>query len=126
VEAATGDGIALLVAALVLVAGAGVEIVAYFDQVIPNETEWAGLGQADAEAEAFVYWDDDGYISTRCAKCHSTLGHLDFLGVEGTDANVVDNAAPLGMTVECIACHNEARAAKDSMVFQHSNGFPTL
>ncbi len=115
----------LLVAALALVAGAGVEIVAYFDQVIPNEAEWAGLGHANAEAEAFVYWDDDGEISTRCDKCHSTLGHLDFLGVEGTDANVVDNAAPLDMTVECIACHNEARAAKDSMVFHYSSGFPT-
>ncbi len=30
----------LLVAALAVVAGAGVEIVAYFDQVIPNEAEW--------------------------------------------------------------------------------------
>ncbi len=88
----------LLVAALALVAGAGVEIVAYFDQVTPNEAEWAGLGQADAEAEAFVYWDGDDEISTRCAKCHNTLGHLDFLGVKGTDANAVDNAAAPGMT----------------------------
>ncbi len=83
------------------------------------------LGHANAEAEAFVYWDDDGEISTRCAKCHSTLGHLDFLGVDGTDANVVDNDAPLGTTVEHIACHNET-SAKDSMVLHHNSGFPTL
>jgi hypothetical protein len=36
------------------------------------------------------------------------------------------DAVPLGMTIECIAGHNEANAAKDSMAFHHSNGFPTL
>ena len=46
--------------------------------------------------EAFRHWDEDvpQEVSTRCAKCHSTHGYLDFLGEDGTAAGTVDNAAP--------------------------------
>ncbi|UCG58453.1 MAG: hypothetical protein JSU70_02890 [Phycisphaerales bacterium] len=86
---------------------------------IPFDTLWAGSGHADAEAEAFRHWDEDDppEISTRCAKCHSTPGYLDFLGADGTAAGTVENAAPIGTTVECVACHNEATAAMDSVIF---------
>lgn len=89
----------------------------FFD--VPFELEWSGSGHADATAEAFVHWDADDppEIPTRCAKCHSTPGHLDFLGADGTEPGVVDHPAPIGTTVECIACHNEVSIAMDSVTF---------
>jgi uncharacterized protein YjdB len=84
---------------------------------IPFEDLWAGSGHADATAEAFVHWDDDGEIQTSCAKCHSTTGYLDFLGVDGTDFGTVDTPAPIGTVVTCAACHNTATQAMDSVAF---------
>ncbi len=84
---------------------------------IPFEAQWMSSGHADATAEAFIHWDEDdpAEVSSRCAKCHSTYGYLDFLGVDGTEAGSVDGNAPIGSTVECIACHNEATMAMDSV-----------
>ena len=86
---------------------------------VPFQADWASSGHADAESEAFVHWDEDdpAVVPTGCAKCHSTGGYLDFLGVDGTAAGTVDNDAPIGTTVTCIACHNEATLAKDSVIF---------
>lgn len=86
---------------------------------VPNEALWAASPHNDAEAAAFTHWNenDPAEIPTSCAKCHSTPGYLDFLGADGTAAGVVDNAAQIGTTVECIACHNEATAVLDSVVF---------
>jgi len=86
---------------------------------VPFEAAWAGSPHNNAESEAFRHWDeaDPAEVPTSCAKCHSTPGYLDFLGVDGTAAGVVDNAAELGSTVECAACHNEATAMMTSVVF---------
>jgi hypothetical protein len=86
---------------------------------IPFWTTWFESGHADANAEAFRHWDEDEppEVSTRCAKCHSTPGYLDFLGADGTEAGTVDNPAPIGTTVNCIACHNEVTVVMDSVVF---------
>jgi hypothetical protein len=85
---------------------------------IPNEDAWAMSGHADAEAEAFAHWneDDPPEIPTSCAKCHATPGHLDFLGADGSEAGVVDVPAPIGTTIECMACHNDVSEALDSVV----------
>ena len=66
---------------------------------VPFEDLWAASGHADAEAEAFVHWDEDdpAEVPARCAKCHSTPGYLDFLGLDGTEAGAVDNAAEIGI-----------------------------
>jgi len=66
---------------------------------------WETSPHADKTAEAFKHWDEDGSIPTSCAKCHSTPGYKDYIGADGSAANVVDQAAPLGTTVECAACH---------------------
>jgi len=108
-------GVAAL--ALIMVAGAGAQLAGLFVVQVPNEAEWAASAHADPEAEAFTHWDAEGEIPISCAKCHSTPGHLDFLGVDGTPAGVVDTAAPVGTTIECIACHNEATLHQDSVVF---------
>ncbi len=83
---------------------------------VPFEEAWAGSGHADAEAEAFHHWDEDGEVDAACAKCHSTDGYLDFLGLDGTAAGTVDNNAPIGSVVTCVACHNEATVVMDSVV----------
>ena len=87
--------------------------------VAPFEAQWASSGHANAEAEAFRHWDggDPAVVSTSCAKCHSEYGYLDFLGADGTEAGVVDNAAAIDSVVSCVACHNDATASKTSVVF---------
>jgi hypothetical protein len=88
-------------------------------QEVPFEEQWAASPHADAEAEAFVHWneEDPAEVPASCAKCHSTPGYLDFLGEDGTAAGTVDNAAPIGTTITCAACHNAATAAMTSVVF---------
>jgi hypothetical protein len=85
---------------------------------VPFLELWASSGHADAEAEAFIHWDEDdpAEVPVACAKCHSAPGYLDFLGVDGTDADTVDNAAPIGTVVNCATCHNEATLVMDSVV----------
>lgn len=87
--------------------------------VVPFEQEWANSPHNAADTEAFIHWDEDdpAEIPARCAKCHSTPGYLDFLGADGTEFGVVDNAAPLGTTVECQACHNTVTSSLTSVVF---------
>jgi len=83
------------------------------------EDLWAASGHADADAEAFTHWneDDPQEIPVECAKCHSKPGFIDFLGVDGTEADRVDNPAIIGTSVTCFACHNEATDDLDSAVF---------
>ena len=85
--------------------------------VIPFEEQWASSAHADAAAEAFVHWDEDdpAEVPTSCAKCHSTPGFQDFVGADGSEAGVVDAAAPIGTTVECEACHNDATLTLSSV-----------
>jgi hypothetical protein len=86
---------------------------------VPYAEAWAASGHADAAAEAFTHWneDDPPEIPNYCAKCHSTPGYLDFLGLDGTDPGAVDNAAPVGTVVTCVACHNEATMTMDTVIF---------
>jgi hypothetical protein len=85
---------------------------------VPFLEDWMGSGHNDVEAEAFGHWDEDdpAVVPTSCAKCHSTPGYQDFLGVDGSEAGVVDADAPIGTTVECVACHNEVTLTKTSVV----------
>lgn len=76
---------------------------------------WSVSAHADQEATAFSRWNDDDppQIPQNCAKCHSTHGYHDFLGLNGATAGQVDNPAPVGTTVECEACHNDVSLDKD-------------
>lgn len=86
---------------------------------VPFEAAWAGSPHNDAEAEAFVHWneDDPAEVPTSCATCHSTPGYQDFLGADGSAAGTVDAAAPIGTTVQCVACHNAVTATMSSVTF---------
>jgi hypothetical protein len=86
---------------------------------IPFYEEWAASPHNDTEGEAFNHWneDDPAEVPTDCAKCHSTPGYIDHLGADGSTAGVVDAAAPIGTTVQCVACHNPVTLDKTSVVF---------
>jgi len=87
--------------------------------LVPFEAEWAASPHNDVEAEAFRHWDEDdpAEIPESCAKCHSTPGYLAFMGADGSQFGVVEGPAPIGTTVECVACHNEVTLEHDSVVF---------
>ena len=57
---------------------------------------------------------DDEEIPSECARCHSTSGYFDFLGLDGAAAGGVDRAAPRGNVLECESCHNDATREKNS------------
>jgi hypothetical protein len=80
---------------------------------------WAASGHADRSSESFVHWDDDDppMIPTACAKCHSTVGYLDFLGEDGTAVRAVDNEAQTGTTLYCNVCHNPSAHEMTSVIF---------
>jgi len=82
------------------------------------EALWQTSAHADAESRAFTRWDDEDppEIPERCAKCHSTFGYRDFLGLDGATAGQVDQPVPVGSTIECDACHNEVAGPKSSAV----------
>ena len=85
---------------------------------VPFLEEWMSSGHADAAAEAFVHWneDDPQVIPESCAKCHSSTGYQDFLGVDGTEAGVVNAPHAVGTVVDCVACHNDVTVTKTSVV----------
>lgn len=85
--------------------------------VVPFYDEWYNSPHNDSTAEAFTHWDEDGEIDAACAKCHSTPGFHDYLGEDGTPTGTVENPAPIGTTVECIACHNESAFALTEVTF---------
>jgi hypothetical protein len=67
---------------------------------------WSISGHADYRSPSFTNWDEDGEIPTNCAKCHSTTGFHNFLGLDGSSFGEVDQPISTGTTVMCSACHN--------------------
>lgn len=95
------------------------EVEASAVDTVPFEAAWAASPHADSSAEAFNHWneEDPQEVPTSCAKCHSTPGYIDFMGADGSAFGAVDAAAPIGTVITCEACHNEAAASLDSVVF---------
>ena len=86
-------------------------------QEVPFADLWANSGHANADAEAFNHWNDEGQIPESCAKCHSTPGYQDFVGADGSEAGVVNQPAPTGTVITCVACHNSATATLSAVTF---------
>jgi hypothetical protein len=86
---------------------------------IRYEDVWATSAHADAGSEAFTHWNDEDpqEIPTECARCHSRQGFIDFLGIDGTEANQVDKPANIGTTISCFVCHNEVTDDLNSAEF---------
>ena len=87
--------------------------------VVPALKDWQASPHADVKSEAFRHWDEEDpqEVPASCAKCHSSAGYQDFLGADGSAAGKVDKSAPVTTVVDCVACHNSATIAKDSVVF---------
>ncbi|MBC7236305.1 MAG: hypothetical protein H5T69_10720 [Chloroflexi bacterium] len=86
---------------------------------IPFAADWVASAHADTKAEAFTHWDEDDppVVPKSCAKCHSTFGFQDFLGVDGSAFGVVDQDAKIGSVITCVACHNTVTWNLDSVEF---------
>ncbi|MBW1758088.1 MAG: chitobiase/beta-hexosaminidase C-terminal domain-containing protein [Deltaproteobacteria bacterium] len=75
----------------------------------PIRDEWAKSGHGDITAEAWRHWDEDGSVSSRCAKCHGPqanddpppdVGFLEYLATSDNDLS-----APLPLGIDCVNCH---------------------
>ncbi len=90
--------------------------------VIPNYDAWRKSGHGDYTAEAFNHWNEaeDGatpVVSKSCARCHSTPGFQDYIGADGSPAEVTDADAPIGTAIECAACHNPVATNLSHVIF---------
>jgi hypothetical protein len=89
----------------------------------PYLAEWQGSAHANVTDEPFRHWDDatenpDG-VPTTCAKCHTSTGYQDYLGLDGSEANKVDAAVPAAdaQGIQCVACHNAGTISKTTVIF---------
>ena len=89
--------------------------------MIPYMALWEESAHNASDTEPFRHWDEDdpAEVSTRCAKCHSTQGYVDFLGADGSEAGSVDAAVPAAEVhgIECVACHNSVTMNKTDVTF---------
>jgi len=89
------------------------------EPVAPISEKWERSPHNAADSESFTRWDEDDppRVPVACAKCHSSFGYRDYLGVDGTAAGTVDQAAKTGTTVNCSACHNPAAHVMTEVAF---------
>ncbi|WP_017929152.1 hypothetical protein [Limimaricola hongkongensis] len=79
--------------------------------------DWMASGHADAMAEAFRHWDEEGEIPGACAACHSTTGFADYLASPMTTVGAIDHPVPTGELVECTSCHAPEAASLATVPF---------
>lgn len=84
---------------------------------IPFYDAWLSSPHADFTSEPFAHWNDDGAVDQRCAACHSTTGHLDFIGADGSAVGSVEKTAPIEEGVACVACHNKVTGQMTEVTF---------
>ena len=84
---------------------------------VPFEAQWAASGHADATAEAFRHWDEDGAVEAECATCHSPTGYQDFLGADGSAAGSIENTHAISNGLTCVTCHNAVAPTLASVTF---------
>lgn len=98
---------------------AGIASAEMRDIEIPFYEAWVNSPHGDITSEAFVHWEgeDDKQVPESCAGCHSTTGHLDYLGADGSTPYKVDAKAPGLEGVQCTACHNKAVGQMTEVTF---------
>ncbi len=81
--------------------------------------KWAASAHANSASEAFRHWDDseDGTVPASCAQCHASTGFKDYVGLDGSEALVVDQPAKIGTVVDCSVCHNDYAESNPTVVF---------
>lgn len=87
----------------------------------PYLADWQSSAHAQVADEPFRHWDgeDPAEVPTSCAKCHTSAGYQDFLGVDGSEAGKVDAnvAAADSQGIQCVACHNAGTISKTTVTF---------
>ncbi len=75
---------------------------------IPFFEQWMASPHADVTSRSFTYWNanDPAVVPVSCAKCHAAAGYHDFLGLDGSEAGVVNEPAVPGV-ITCTTCHND-------------------
>ncbi len=63
-------------------------------------------GHFDGSTEAWRHWDEDGEVSSSCAKCHSAVGLADFI------ENGENVAAEISNGMLCTTCHTSPPATR--------------
>ncbi len=89
----------------------------------PYLADWQSGAHANVTDVPFRYWDDaeknpDG-VPVFCAKCHTSDGYQDYLGLDGSEAGKVDAAVPAehSQGIQCVACHNAGTISKTTVTF---------
>lgn len=80
-------------------------------------SDWFRSSHANAAAEAFRHWDEDGEVRASCASCHSGEGFRDFHGLDGSEVGVVNGTINVGGVVDCGTCHNAGLAEITEITF---------
>lgn len=73
--------------------------------------KWTGSPHADATAEAFTHWNEEGAVPPDCAVCHSGEGFRAFHGLDGSAAGTIEHPVPVGGVVDCDTCHTDGARA---------------
>ncbi len=90
---------------------------------VPNLEAWQGSAHNALDTEAFLHWsteDDKFEVPTTCAKCHTSTGYQDYLGLDGSEANKVDAAVSVkdgNPGIQCVTCHNAVTFTKTTVMF---------
>jgi hypothetical protein len=90
---------------------------------IPYLDLWKESVHAEAWEESFLdrytgpKLSKQGAIPAECARCHSTAGFHDYLGLDGSEEGVVDAEAMPRNGIACVACHNEATMELEEVTF---------
>lgn len=81
--------------------------------------DWWGSAHADVTAEAFIHWneDDPPQVPPNCAKCHSGVSFIDYLGQDGSAEFSIDKPGPIESVITCAVCHNEKADALEMVTF---------
>ncbi len=79
--------------------------------------EWAASAHAEAGAEAFTHWNEEGEIPATCAVCHAGAGFRDFYGLDGSAVGTVDTTIKTGGVIDCDTCHAPGAGAISQVQF---------
>lgn len=78
---------------------------------------WVKSGHGDSKAEAFNHWNTAAAGATpavpaSCAQCHSSTGFQEYAAT-----GKVSKDQPIGTTITCVTCHNDATLKLTQVTF---------
>ncbi len=95
-----------LVSGLTLIISAGMALAQEKPTIASIVDAWTKSAHADAKAEAFTHWNDEGKVPGRCALCHSGAGFRAYYGFDGSAVGDIPDM-PVGGVIDCDTCHEK-------------------